>query len=360
MKAVILAGGFGTRLRPLSCTRPKSLFPILNKPLLQWTFEKLAKSGVKYIIMAVSRQTRFQIKSFNVDAGELKIVYSCDPPKKPLGTGGPVKKAEKFIGAEDFLVVNGDIFTSLDYSEIAKFHKEKKAVATIALCRVDDPSRFGVAELTENGRIKKFIEKPPLGKAPTNLINAGVYVLSPEIFRYIPKGRKVSMEREIFTRLAEEGGLYGYVFSGLWTDIGRVEDYLKLNRVLLDSHFFEKKIVGSNENIREPVIIEGRPHIGKFSIIGPHVVLGRNVKIGKHVHVENSVIFPEASIADYASISGVVIGEKAVIGKNVKIEENCVIGDYAVIRDNIFLAKGVSVCPAKEVSENITASRCVM
>ncbi|MEM2910952.1 MAG: NDP-sugar synthase [Candidatus Bathyarchaeia archaeon] len=361
MKALILAGGFGTRLRPISCTRPKTLFPILNKPLLQWTLEGLAGIGVNEVILAVSRQTKFHIKNYKFPKNGMKIVYSCDPPNKPLGTGGPVKKAENFLKNGDFLVINGDIFTNLNYSEIVKMHSEKDAAATIALHEVKDPSRFGVAELADDGRIKRFIEKPPLGTAPTNLINAGVYVLSPEIFSYIPKGRKVSLEREIFPKIAEKGKLYGYIFDGLWTDIGKAEDYMEINKILLDLYMREQEFrVGKEVEFRKPLVLGEEFSVGRGSIIGPYVVLGQNVKVGKNVHIKDSIIFPRVSISDSSTINGAIIGENVIIGKGVKIGEECIIGDNAFIGDNVSLAKGISVCPAKEVFESISVSKWVI
>jgi NDP-sugar pyrophosphorylase family protein len=361
LKALILAGGFGTRLRPLSCTRPKILFPILDKPLLQWTLEGLARSGISEAILAVSRQTEFYIKASKLPKCGLKIVFSCDPPKKPLGTGGPIKKAEKLLRDEDFLVVNGDIFSEVNFSEILKMHKEKEAVATIALHKAEDPSRYGVAELADGGRIKRFIEKPPAQTAPTNLINAGIYALSPEILEIIPEGRRVSLEREIFPKLVEKGELYGYMFDGLWADIGKTEDYLEINKILLHSHVKGQRFnVGNEVKVRMPVFFGKDFSAGEESIIGPYVVFGRDVKLGRNVRIKNSIIFPRVSISDFSSINGAIIGENVVIGREVKICENCVIGDYAVIGDKVSLAKGVSVCPAKEVFESISKEKCVI
>ena len=272
-----------------------------------------------------------------------------------MGTGGPIKNAEKLIGhTETFLVLNGDIFVELDYAEILETHKKNKALATIALCEVEDPTRYGVAELAENGRITRFIEKPAKGTAPTNLINAGIYVLNPEIFNYIPKGKHVSMEREIFPKLAEEGKLYGHVFQGLWMDIGKPEEYLQANKTLLDTHAKTQKTRSRNKiELKNPVAMDKGVKVGPNSVIGPHAILGKNVTVGKNVQITESLILPDAKIDDSTSINGAIIGEGAKIGKNVKIGKGCIIGDHAKIRDNISIAKGTTVCPAKEVSENI-------
>lgn len=362
MKALILAGGFGTRLRPLSCTRPKVLFPIVNKPLLQWTIERLARNNVKEAILAVNCQTEVLIKQHRIPRCGVRIIYSRDPLKKPLGTGGPIKKAEKLIGYDSpFLVLNGDIFADANYKEILKMHEKKNAVATIALHRVEDPSRYGVAELTKENRIKRFIEKPPREAAPTNLINAGVYALSPKIFKYIPKGRTVSFEREVFPKLVEEGELYGYVLDGLWTDIGEPGDYLEVNKTLLDSfansqkHEIEKKV-----KIKKPVAFDKGVSIGEKSVIGPYVVLGRNVIVESNVRIRNSVILPETVISDFSSINGTVIGEGVIIERAAKIGRGCMLGDHVRIKDNVSLAEGVLICPAKEVPESVLTSKCIV
>jgi mannose-1-phosphate guanylyltransferase len=362
LKALILAGGFATRLRPLSCTRPKILFPIVSKPLLEWTFERLAKNNIKEAIMAINHQIEVEIKQQRIPKHGLRVTYSRDPLGKPLGSGGPIKKAEKHIGHDSpFLVLNGDIFADVNYTEILKLHEKRKAVATIALHQVEEPSRYGVVKLTKDNRITEFVEKPPKGTEPTNLINAGVYVLSPEIFNYIPRDRAVSIEREVFTKLAKEGKLYGYVYDGLWRDIGKPEDYLEINRVLLDSITEQSKIVsGKDVEIRKPVFFDKRVSLGRKSIIGPHVVLGRDGIVGENARIQDSVIFSGAEIADFVSINGAIIGEGVSIGKNVKIDNGCILGDHVRIIDNMTLSEKVWVCPGKEISESVLTPKHIV
>jgi len=361
LKALILAGGFGTRLRPLSCTRPKILLPIVNKPLLQWTFERLAKNNIKEARLAVNYQTEVAIKQHKIPRCELHVTYSRDPLRKPLGTGGPIKKAERFIGHNaPFLVLNGDVFADVNYTEILKIHEEKDAVATIALHQVEDPSRYGVAELAEDDRIERFIEKPPVRTISTNLINAGAYVLSPKIFSYIPEGRAVSIEYEVFPKLVEEGELYGYVFDGLWMDIGKPEDYLKVSKTLITSFVAQQKSkIGNETEIKKPVAFDKKVSVGEKSVIGPYVVLGRNVTVGNNVRIQNSVILRETVISDFVSMDGAIIGEDVFIGKRVKIGKGCILGDHVKIKDDISLAERVSICPAKEVSESVLTPKCI-
>ena len=353
LKALILAGGFATRLRPLSCSRPKTLFPIVNKPLLEWIFERLAKSGVDEAVMAVNALTQFYIKQQRPRRHGLKVKFSIDPPKMPLGTAGPIKKAEKLLGHDEpFIVLNGDIFADLNYGELLDSHVKSNALATIALCKVEDPCRYGVAEMGNGNLIKRFVEKPAKDKAPSNLINAGVYVLSPKVYEYIPSGKSVSIEREVFPKLAEEGKLCGHIVNGLWMDIGKPEEYLETNKIILDSLAKTlKQRKAKNFEIKKPVALDKGVSIGEKSVIGPYAILGKNVSVGKNVQISNAVIFSDVNIGDFASINEAIIGEAAKIGKNVGISSGCIIGDHAKIRDNLELSG--KVCPGKEAAENI-------
>jgi len=364
LKAVVLAGGFGTRLRPLSCTRPKLLFPVGNRPLLDWTLERLAKSGTEEVILTVNYMAEAFIQHYGNSKHGMKLSYSREG--RPLRTGGPIKKAEELIGREEpFLVLNGDILTNIDYVKLLEKHKENDPIATIALYRVEDPSRYGIVELTDKNRVVRFIEKPTRGRAPSNLANAGIYVFNPEIFDYIPSGQPVSIEHEVFPLLAGEGKLYGHDFSGLWVDIGEPEDYLRANRLLLDTEIKESQlgkdvIIEGEAEIEDPTVIGEGVTIGEKSKIGPHVAIGENTTVGKGVRVENSIVFPGVVISDFTSIKGAIIGENATLGRWVKIEDRCIVGGYAVIRDNVTLTRGVTVCPFKEVSESVLTSKSLM
>ena len=364
MKALILAGGFGTRLRPLSCTRPKLLFPVMNKPILDWTLERLAKSGVKEVILAVNYMAETLMHHYGNSKYKMKILYSKED--RPLGTGGPVKNAEKLFGHEEpFLVLNGDILTNANYTELIEKHRENDAVATITLCEVNDPSRYGIVELAEEKRIIRFIEKPAREKAPTNLANAGIYVFDPEIFNYIPSNRPVSIEREIFPKLTREGKLYGHNLMSNWIDIGKLADYIKANRLFLDLYSRGNRL-GDNVRVNDQVEIEEPSVIGDGVIIkgesriGPYATIGNYITFGRGVHIENSIVFSNTVISDFTSINGAIIGEGVVIGRQVKIEERCVIGDHTKIRDDVALSCDVTVCPFKEVSESVLTPKCLM
>ena len=273
----------------------------------------------------------------------------------PLGTAGPVKKAEKLLGHDEpFLVLNGDIFADINYRELLETHRKSGALATLSLCKVEDPCSFGVAELANGNCIKRFIEKPAKGQAPSNLINAGVYVLSPKVFDYIPEGRAVSMEREVFPKLAEEGNLCGHLVNGLWMDIGKPQEYLEANKTILDSLSDTlKQQSAKNFELKAPVALDKGVTVGDKSVIGPYGILGKNVKVGSNVQISNSVVFADAEIGDFATLNGAIVGEGARIGKHAKLSRGAIVGDQAKIKDGVHLADGSAVCPAKEVSENI-------
>ena len=198
--------------------------------------------------------------------------------------------------------------------------------------------------------IKRFIEKPPKGKAPSNLINAGAYVLSPEVFKYIPAGRAVSIEREVFPILAEQGKLCGYVTKGLWMDIGKPKEYLETNKVILNTLKVNPKQKTTGFEAKSPIAIDRGVTVGEKSRIGPFAIIGKNVKVGKNVQIIDSVIFPDVEIGDEATLEGAIVGEGAKIFRKVKLGRGCVVGDHVRVRDGCHLADGNVVCPAKEVA----------
>lgn len=362
MKALVLAGGFGTRLRPLSCTRPKMLFPIVNEPLMDWVLKNLAKSKVETVVLAVNHMAEQIVRYLGPTKHDLDILYSKE--QRPMGTGGAVKEAEHFLAGDSFLMLNGDILTDLDFRILIKYHREKGGLATISLIEVDEPSRYGAVELDSESRILSFVEKPEPGRAPSNLINAGIYVLEPEIINYISEGEKVSMEKEVFPILAGKKQLYGFRGINFWKDIGVPEDYLDANRILLEKinelKIGERVELHNSVKIEKPCHFGDNVNVGENSVIGAFTSLGNNVHIGKGCHITSSVIFSGAMIGDYTSIRNAIIGENTTIRKSVKIESRSLIGDYAVIEEGVTIAEGVSICPSKNVKESILTPSQVM
>jgi len=362
LKAIVLAGGFGTRLRPLSCSRPKTLFPLANQPLIDYTLQNLAQGGVDTIILSVYYMAENIVRYLGPTKYDMGILYSRE--QRPLGKGGGVKNAEDMLNGEPFIVLNGDIITDLDLRRLISFHEEKGGLATIALYQVKDPSRYGSVELDWEGRITRFVEKPEPGLAPSNLINAGIYVLEPEVLEYMPPGKRFDTEVEVFPVLAQERKLFGFEFHGYWTDIGVPEEYLNANAAILgkrDKGSGKKNAnVDPTATVKEPCIFGDNVNIGTDSVIGPNVSIMDNVHIGKGVRIENSIIFAGASIEDYSSVRNALIGESAVLERWVKVESGSLIGDYVQLYDGVTITEGVSICPSTTVEESILESKRVM
>lgn len=311
MEAIILAGGFGTRLRPLTYTRAKSLLPILNKPMIAHLFETLPRE-VDTVILAVNYRRKQIEEYFEENDFGKKIIVNDEPV--PLGTGGATKFAEEHITGR-FFVLNSDIIASIDLDDMIKFHEKNNSVSTISLWPVENVSEFGVADVDKTGKITGFVEKPKQEDAPSDLINAGAYLLEPEVLDYIETGKLVSMEKEIFPLIIKDTNrFYGYKFKGYWMDIGRISSYIDVHEFLLK----KKKMVnliGNNCKID-----------GKLRTTS----IGDNVKIGKNTKLTSTIVMDNAEIGDNITIDYSVIGENSKIGSFSNIKKS-VIGGGEII-----------------------------
>ena len=314
MEAIVLAGGFGTRLRPLTYTRAKPLLPILNKPMIVHLLDTLPKE-VDKVILAVNYK-KDQIEDyFNKNPIGKEIIVNDEP--KPLGTGGATKFAEKHISGR-FLVLNADVICSLDLSKMIKFHNSKNAMATISLWPVKNVSEFGVADVKDDGNIIGFVEKPKPEDAPSEFINAGAYCLEPEILDYIEKEKLVSMEKEIFPQIIDDTGrFYGFKFDGYWMDIGRITIYIKVHKFLMDKMKIDN-YHGKNNKID-----------GKIK----NSCIGNNVKIGNNSILDSTIVYDNAVVGNNTKLKGCVIGEKSIIGDS-SILEDTVLGDNEKLENN--------------------------
>ena len=318
MEAIILAGGFGTRLKPLTYTRAKSLLPILNKPMITYLIESLPEKVDKVILAVNYRKNQIEKYFQQNDFGKEIIV---NDELKPLGTGGAVKFAEKHITGH-FLVLNSDIICSLNLGEMIHFHEDNNAVSTISLWPVENVSEFGVADVKNDGKIVGFVEKPKPEDAPSNFINAGAYCLEPDILDYIESGCLVSMEREIFPRIiTDTDKFFGFKFKGYWMDIGRISSYKNVHRFLLDKKNID---IFKGENCK----VDGT--IKKSSI-------GNNVTIEKNSRVESTIIYDNVTVAENTVLSDCVIGENCKI-KNSSNLKNIVLGDNEILDNNTILS----------------------
>lgn len=317
MEAIVLAGGFGTRLRPLTYTRAKSLLPILNKPMVSYLLGLLPKEVDKVILAVNYRKNQIETYFKETDFG-MEIIVNDEP--EPLGTGGAVKFAEKHITG-CFLVLNSDIICSLNLEDMIKFHKVNNAVSTISLWPVENVSEFGVADVKDSGNIVGFVEKPRPEDAPSNFINAGAYCLEPEVLDYIETDRLVSMEKEIFPQIIKDTRrFFGFKFQGYWMDIGRISSYIDVHTLLM-----------RNQNIAyftgDHCRINGRL---------TNTCIGNNVSIGGNSNIVSSVVFDAAKIGGDVVLNNCVIGENCEVGDHSNLK-NTVVGDNEVIMEKTVL-----------------------
>jgi NDP-sugar pyrophosphorylase family protein len=290
----------------------------------------------------------------------VKVRYSLEP--KPLGTGGPIAFARKYYGKETLLAMNGDIFAEINIDAMKKMHESSNALATIALHEVNDPTRFGVARLDEQSRIRQFVEKPKLADAPSELINAGTYLLEPAAVDRIPQGRKVIIEREVFPALANEGTLFGYVHTGTWFDIGNIEDFRNANFTLLENKTCGKVIVGKDARVSKSVKLTGSVLVGDDTIVedeanlGPRTIVGRRVRVGRNASIVDSIVFDNTEMGSNSSIKGAVIGDSVTIGKGVVIQNGSVVSSHVTIADNVHVTHDVYIHPYREINQDISNS----
>lgn len=326
MKALLLAGGLGTRLRPLTENLPKPMAPIANRPWLEHLIIHLREQGVDQFIMAAHHYPDVIRRHFG-DGRRwgVKIEYSLEPFL--MGTAGVIKNAERFLD-ERFLVVNADIVHLPQLVPLLDFHRQHGGIATIALTEVEDPSSYGVVEQDDSGRILRFVEKPRREEAPSNRINAGLYIFEPEVMRYIPAQREVSIERETFPRLIEEGaGVYGMVSRGYWRDMGTPARYRQVHWDVLNRRFpllmhgrqiqpdvwaGEDVEFGAGVLLVPPVLIGNNVKIGDQTVIGPYAVIGDNCYIGAHVHCSNSILWDRSVVRDNSRLSNSIFGYRTV------------------------------------------------
>lgn len=321
MEAIILAGGFGTRLRPLTFTRAKSLLPIMNKPMIGYLMEMMPDEVDTVIIAANYRKDQLERYFNDHDYGK-KIIINDEP--KPLGTGGATKFAEEHLTGP-FFVLNSDIICSLDLNEMMRFHRKKKALATISLWPVEHVSEFGVVDIKQNSNIIGFVEKPKPEDAPSDLINAGAYLLDPMVLDYIETGRLVSMEKEIFPQIIRDTGkFYGYRFEGYWIDVGRITSYLDVHQMLLEHE-------GKDNHLGENCVIDGDL---EASSIGNDVLMGESTaqrcvvldtaQIGNGVKMQDSVIGAQCKIEDNVTLKHVAVGDNETISEGTTLENQVV------------------------------------
>lgn len=336
MQAIVLVGGEGTRLRPLTYGTPKPMVPIMGVPFLARTMHRLRDAGIKDVILPAGYLPQAIIDYFG-DGSQLGMKMTYVIEKEPLGTAGALKNVEEYVNGP-FLVLNGDILTSLDLGAMIAEHRRKGGIGLIHSIRVDDPSSFGCIVSGADACISGFIEKPPRENAPTNVINAGTYLFEREVLDLIPAGRNVSIERETFPAIVASRRLYSYTTEDYWMDLGRPDEYLQAHAdilagrmPMLEPPFPVRAYVEAGATIDPTAQLESNAVVGRGSTIGPRAVL------------RDSVLWDNVTIEEGAIVEGAIIATGATIGRDARVHEDSVIGHYTAVPAGAVLEPGSRV-----------------
>jgi len=358
MKALILVGGFGTRLRPLTLSVPKPIVEFGNKPSVIHQIEALVKIGVNEVVLAVNYQPELMSACMREWERKLGVKITYSQETTPLGTAGPLALARDILSDGDpFFVLNSDVICPFPFAELLEFHKSHGKEGTILVTKVEEPSKYGVVVSSDGGRIDRFVEKPQVYVG--NKINAGIYIFNPSILNRI-EVKPTSIEKEVFPAMASEGQLYSFVLQGFWMDVGQPKDFLTGTGLYLNHlataqpselvnpekhNYANVKIVGR-------VLVDKTAKIGGGCVIGPNVTIGPNCLIEEGVRLKNTVILEGVSVGSNSWISQTIIGWKSTIGKWVRIQNISVLGQDVQVGDELFI-NGGRILPHKAISESV-------
>ncbi len=363
MKAVVLAGGYGTRLRPLTYTTPKTMLPICDKPVVEWIIEYLSKQGFDEIIITTN-YLEDKIKKHLGDGRDFGVKIYYPKEDEPLGTAGSVKNAEKYLD-ETFGVIQSDNITEISLASALKFHKERDGIATISLVGVENPWQFGIAELNRKNQIKRFIEKPKPDECFSNLASTGLYILEPEILDYIPENTPFDFGKDLFPLMLKKGKrIYGYKAEGFWVDVGKPEGYMKATEWIVNQikryisetaeiegkisgpvHIGENTVVKKGTKIQGPVIIENDCTIEADVQIQPCSIVKSGVSIGRETKIDKAVMYQNSKIASNAHLQECIIAENCEVGNRVEIGKLAVVGPNCKIADSTVVLPGSKIWP---------------
>jgi mannose-1-phosphate guanylyltransferase/phosphomannomutase len=363
MKAVILAGGEGTRLRPLTSNQPKPMMPIANVPMMEHIVRLLAKHGFDDIVVTVAFLAN-HIRNYFGDGSDFDVKMRYATEESPLGTAGSVRNAMDELD-ETFLVISGDVLTDVDLSAFVEAHRKQQAFGSIALKRVENPVEFGIVITREDGSIERFLEKPTWGEVFSDTINTGIYVLEPGVFDHIPPDEVVDFSGDVFPSVLESGAkLYGHVLDGYWEDVGTLEAYRTAHEDILDGRveidvpgFLVRDGVwlGENVDVSPDVVVEGPVLIGDNcrietgAVLRPYTVLGDDVVVKAEAHIERTVVHDHVYLGPGTRVRGAVLGRSCDIRDSVRIEEGVVVGDETFIGAEAIINPSVKIYPFKSV-----------
>jgi NDP-sugar pyrophosphorylase family protein len=347
MKAILLAGGKGTRLRPLTLHTPKPIVPIFERPFLHYQLDLLRQvPEIDEVILSLNYQPRRIEEIFGEgEAAGLRIRYVVEP--SPLGTGGAIRYAAEGV-RDSVLIFNGDVLTEVNLAEVLALHRRRQAKATIVLTPVENPSAYGLVETDADGNILRFLEKPSPDEITCNTINAGIYVLEPDTFDRIPKDVAWSIERSFFPSLIERNETFvAHVARGYWIDIGTPEKYAQVHRDIMDGRFRAAPFAGNpaatwispDARIDDGVSIDGPCFIDEGVVvkagarIGPYSVIGRQCHIEEQASIERSIVWAGGRISHAAEVHDAILGRQCHIGRNAAVNHGTILGDKSIVTD---------------------------
>jgi len=359
MKALILVGGFGTRLRPLTLSVPKPIVEFCNKEMILHQIEALVKAGVTEVVLAINYKPELMSERLKTVEERLGVKITYSQEETPLGTAGPLALAKEVLreGNEPFFVLNSDITCEFPLTELLEFHKKHGKEGTILVTKVEEPSKYGVVVSKESGEIERFVEKPQIFVG--NKINAGIYIFNPAILDRI-EVRPTSIETEIFPQMAKEGNLYAMELPGFWMDVGQPPDFLRgMTLHLASLKAKDPKQLTTGKGIIGPVMIHSSTTIGEDCVIGPNVVIGPNCKIGNGVRLSETTVLEGCTIHANSCIHKSIIGWQSTVGKWVRMENVSVLGQDVHIRDELYI-NGGSILPHKTISASVYEPKVIM
>ncbi|WP_283136852.1 mannose-1-phosphate guanyltransferase [Rhizohabitans arisaemae] len=375
MKAVVMAGGEGTRLRPMTANQPKPLLPVINRPIMEHVLRLLKRHGFTETVVTVQFLAAL-VRNYFGDGDELGMSLHYATEEVPLGTAGSVKNAADALRDDRFLVISGDALTDIDLTAMIDFHRRNGAMVTIGLKRVPNPLEFGIIIVDEQGRIQRFLEKPTWGQVFSDTVNTGIYIMEPEVLDLVEPGVSVDWSSDVFPALLARGdALYGYIADGYWEDVGTHESYLKAQadvlsgKVQVEIDGFELSPgvwVAEGAEIDPDAVIKGPLYVGDYAKIEAgaelreFTVLGSNVVVKEGAFLHRAVVHDNVYVGPSANLRGCVIGKNTDVMTGARIEEGAVVGDECVIESEAYVSSGVKIYPFKTVEAGAVVNTSVI
>jgi mannose-1-phosphate guanylyltransferase/phosphomannomutase len=375
MKAVVMAGGEGTRLRPMTVGMPKPLLPVLNRPIMEHVLRLLKRHGFDETVVTVQFLAS-HVRNYFGDGDDLGMHLQYATEEAPLGTAGSVKNAETALKGDTFLVISGDALTDFDLTDLIDFHRKRSSLVTICLTRVPNPLEFGITIVDDEGKVQRFLEKPTWGQVFSDTVNTGIYVMEPEVFQHVATGESVDWSGDVFPALLKAGApIHGYVAEGYWEDVGTQESYMKAHvdaldrKVAVDIDGFEIAPgiwVAEGAEVDPDAKLLGPLYVGDYSKVDggtelrDYTVLGSNVVVRHGAFLHRAVVHDNAFIGPGTNLRGCVIGKNTDIMRGARVEDGAVIGDECIVEDEAIVQSEVKVYPFKTIEAGAVVNTSVI